>query len=292
MDDTPPAVPERPYRAFGFEFTVTGDLAGRLAPTFASFACPRGGHASVGTDGASSESSVVELNRVADEQYELVIDGAASFRSRDLGALVHQTVWEITRRAVASRSTDVVLHAAVVRIDSTLVAVSGVSGAGKSTLAASLLDRGASYLTDEAAVIDEAGRIVDAVRRPIHLSRESLRLLGSSEPPTVPMPGGGGYLAVPTPLVDLGEPNDAGEDSAERSVIVLLDQQEGELSVTSPRAAHVVARLVRDGFNDTARGTPGLERIKNAARRSVLIAISGGSITDRANAVLEIARNA
>jgi len=47
------------------------------------------------------------------------------------------------------------LHASAVAIDGTAVAIAGPSGAGKSTLVATLVSRGAGFLTDDVCVVSE-----------------------------------------------------------------------------------------------------------------------------------------
>ncbi|MFN7925179.1 MAG: hypothetical protein U0Q16_34095 [Bryobacteraceae bacterium] len=81
------------------------------------------------------------------------------FRSR-----LHETV--------ALHSPHVFVHAGVVAIGGRLVAIPGVSCAGKSTLVAELVRRGATYYSDEYAVLDERG-LVHPYPKPLSLRQPS-----------------------------------------------------------------------------------------------------------------------
>jgi hypothetical protein len=62
--------------------------------------------------------------------------------------------------AVAERSPFVFLHAGAVTIGGTVVVIPGSSRSGKSTLVRALLAAGATYLSDEYAVLDGDGRVL------------------------------------------------------------------------------------------------------------------------------------
>jgi len=293
---SPAGSSDRRYRAFGFRFRVDGAAAPLLTAALAGMAAPSS--APNHSSGSSSDHLVDHLvsldiphgarphearDTSSDEtELALSIDGVESFRTTDLGALLHQAVWDITQRAVATRSDAVVLHAAVVVVAGRPVIVSGESGAGKSTLAAALTAAGATYVTDEAIELGPDGRLVDGVRRPIHLSRTSIELLGSpaAGDADVPMPGGGRYVVAPNrPVTDL--------DSA--PVIVQLDGRDGELHVGTPARSDVVAGLVRNSFPPAAASQAGLEIVKKLTSEARCLTICGGSAADRATSVKDFA---
>ncbi len=75
--------------------------------------------------------------------------------------------------AVANRSTvGVFVHAGVFAFDDRLVVVPGRSHAGKSSLVAAAVERGATYFSDEYAIVDPSGR-VHPYARPIALRTPS-----------------------------------------------------------------------------------------------------------------------
>lgn len=70
--------------------------------------------------------------------------------------------------AAARSDTFVAIHAAVVSVDGRALVLPGSSMAGKSTLTSALLRAGATYLSDEYALLDAEGRVA-AFPRPIRL---------------------------------------------------------------------------------------------------------------------------
>jgi len=256
--------------ALDFEFTVANELDVDLDSYFETFdpATPIA---------AGNAATRLEFRRADDDFFELSIDGHLAFRTLDLAVLLHQTIWEITRRAVDAVPNCVVLHAAVVVLDGTQVLVSGPSGAGKSTLTAALLALGSVYLTDEAVVVERNGRLGAIVRRPIQLSAHSLAMLGLDDVVPLRLPDGSGYLPIPP------HARRPGDDEA--IAIVTLEGQAGPLTIRRPRRSELAAGLVRESFADHALSQHGLEIVKELSTRCVHIALSGGSVTERANAV-------
>ena len=87
----------------------------------------------------------------------------------------------------------VFVHAGVVAVDGRAILVPGRSGAGKTTLVRALVAAGATYYSDEYAVLDLEGRVHPYARRP------SVRVRGGKE--RHPVPRGRGRGAVPVGLV-------------------------------------------------------------------------------------------
>lgn len=254
---------EPTYDAFGFRFRVVGDVAARITPLLSGLATDDG------ADGPPTEFAV----RSDAERMVLSVDGEVVFDTDDLGALVHQLVWEVTSRGVGHRA-EMVLHAGTVTCDGVTVVVSGPSGSGKSTLVAALVEAGASYVTDEATEIDEAGHVVRGLARPIHLSRASVEMVRTT--PTgadVLMPGGGRY----TLPARRGAPV---EDAP--VVVILLGDLGGPLQTSPVSRADAIARLARERFARAVDGQRWLESLKNLSSEALLMTVSGGSVIERA----------
>jgi hypothetical protein len=88
---------------------------------------------------------------------------------------------------------EVFVHAGVVAVNGRAILVPGRSGAGKTTLVRALVDAGATYYSDEYAVLDRQGRVHPYARRP------SVRVRGGKE--RHPVPRGRGRGPVPVGLV-------------------------------------------------------------------------------------------
>lgn len=85
------------------------------------------------------------------------------------GPETHRAMASRLELLVAERLPDVVaVHAGVVAVDRRAVVLPGRSMAGKSTLVRALLERGATYLSDEYALVDASG-LVHAYPRPMTL---------------------------------------------------------------------------------------------------------------------------
>lgn len=259
------------YEALGFRFRLEGDLAERIAPLFAGLARP---------DPGSPTSTSARADRVG-QRLRLRLDDEGVFETADLGALVHQLMWEVTRRAVEARGDGVILHAATVVCGGTTVVISGRSGAGKSTLATALVERGATYVTDEATEVDERGHVVAGLVRPIHLSRASIEMVAPTESPSdVVMPGGGRYLL---PVRSIGRLPDA------PTVIVLLRDGDGALRSSPASRSDLIAHLARERFPTRATGQRWLDSLKTLSSRVSAVTVSGGSVIDRAYLTEELA---
>lgn len=98
-----------------------------------------------------------------------VVAGDAPVRVRSTAASAVALAWRHLELHVAANSADpVFLHAGAVRIGSTGVILPGVSGAGKTTLVVELARAGATYFSDEYALIDGRG-LLHAYPRPAHI---------------------------------------------------------------------------------------------------------------------------
>lgn len=264
------------YRAFDFAFTLEGRSA--------SFAADVMGCMRTGARAAAPAHVVLDID--TDGEHLLRVDGESEFRTDDIGKLVHQAMWEITRRGVDSRSEALVIHAAAVVIHDTVVLVSGRSGAGKSTLAAALLDLGAEYLTDEAVEIDADGRPVDWLLRPLKLDEDAIATLTQvggltftdagfvrSTGPLLP----DGTIHVPVPPGRLFD-----ERPLEKTMIVFLESQAGPLRPQPALRSTAVARLIGESFVPGSRRQSGLDAAALLTDGPQLLTMSGGSVHQRA----------
>ena len=96
--------------------------------------------------------------RVRDEGAGFVVDDGASIlaRARDERDLLYflQRLLDAEITRLVDRTP---IHAGVVEVDGRAILLPGTSGSGKTTLVAALLARGARYLSDEYALLDDRG---------------------------------------------------------------------------------------------------------------------------------------
>jgi hypothetical protein len=108
-------------------------------------------------------------------------DGARLFASSDVKAAARTLESRVHLQVAALTDQAVFVHAGVVAWRGRALILPGPSHSGKSSLVASLIAAGATYYSDEYAVIDPEGRI-HAFPRPLRLRRALER-----EPSTGPM---------------------------------------------------------------------------------------------------------
>jgi hypothetical protein len=116
--------------------------------------------------------------QVADNGSIIFLSGDVQAAARVLESRVHQYV-------AASTEAAVFVHAGVVRWDGRAVAIPGPSHSGKSTLVAALVSAGATYYSDEYAVIDLEGR-VHAFPRQLRLRADILQQMVTTLPKLPP----------------------------------------------------------------------------------------------------------
>jgi hypothetical protein len=114
---------------------------------------------------ASPQSGSFRLLGSGNDGYELIVDGRSYLQqaSREiaLGLLDAQV-----RLFIASNARDwVFVHAGVVARDGRALVIPGHSFSGKTTLVAALVSTGATYCSDEYAVLDRNGRVHPYARR-------------------------------------------------------------------------------------------------------------------------------
>jgi hypothetical protein len=123
---------------------------------------------SVVVGGTGATSTIRRVN--------LAYDGAARIaRDRELAPVLKTLEREIRRSVAEKARRRVFIHAGVVELGGRAILLPGVTMSGKSTLVAELVKRGATYYSDEYAVLDERG-FVHPFAKPL-----SLRIPGTVE---------------------------------------------------------------------------------------------------------------
>jgi hypothetical protein len=265
-------------RAFDYRFTTSGSEGDRLAAlldplrdsTNGPHGSPVDGHVEAHVHGD------VGVDRRGD-RYAITVAGRVVGWNRDLDRAVASAIWHITQAGIHSRRHSVLLHAAAVVMDGTVVIISGRSGSGKSTLAAQIVDDGGLYLTDEAVEIDDRGHLTDWLQRPIALDHASPDLRGDA---------GGNASAGPVQRVpEVGSRLAPTEHPPSETAIVLLDQLGEEARQMLPRRSEVVARLIGETFPPASSRQDALDRLERLTRCARRVELCGGTPAQRLQAV-------
>jgi hypothetical protein len=102
---------------------------------------------------------IVAVRRAGGGALDVVVDGAVAWTARGAIAAV-PAVQRALDEAVVERQVEMaIVHAGVVALGGRAILLPGPSLAGKSTMVAALVRRGATYLSDEYALIGADGRV-------------------------------------------------------------------------------------------------------------------------------------
>ncbi len=91
--------------------------------------------------------------------HEVLVDGEVAARAPDLGEALERLHSDLRLYVAAHARRRLFVHAGVVAWRGRAILMPGRSLAGKSTLTAALVRLGATYFSDEYAVLDERGRV-------------------------------------------------------------------------------------------------------------------------------------
>jgi hypothetical protein len=105
------------------------------------------------------------LSGRADGAYAVVADGAMIGSGLTADVAIHVLDAEVRHRIATLASDRIFVHAGVVALDTRALLLPGPSFCGKSTLVAALVAEGATYYSDEYAVLDETGSVHPYHRR-------------------------------------------------------------------------------------------------------------------------------
>lgn len=198
-------LPARSYRFHGLAVDVACDVPVAAVAIDASF----GAFALDPRPGRPAERQV-SLTR-SDGTYRLTdASGRVAFARTEQAAVVG--LFDRVVRAVVDGLADrgiLAIHAGAVVLRGQALLLAGPSGAGKSTLTMALMRNGASWLTDELAVIDRDGRTVLPFPRSLHVRPDTVTLLPELAPvltrPRYDLGGGSEFSLTPADaLVALG----------------------------------------------------------------------------------------
>ncbi len=172
---------------------LAGDIKARLR--YAS-ELSRPGGADLGLE--AQVSLWMDISAIREGKYFVSRDGEELIRATGEGAVDYLETQ--IRQQVSMRSPDkIFIHAGVVGFNDQAIVVPGLSHSGKTSLVAALLEAGATYLSDEYAVLDTQG-LVHPFSKPLSVRRED----GSVSQLSVPAPGGAAVTsALPVRLVVL-----------------------------------------------------------------------------------------
>jgi len=109
-------------------------------------------------------------------------DDEALVTSSRPATLLGRLVWAINRQVIDGTTDRLLFHAAAAEVEGVGVLLPADMEAGKTTLVAGLLDRGAGYLTDEAAAVTCPDLTLTGFAKPLSVDRGSWEVLSHHRP--------------------------------------------------------------------------------------------------------------
>jgi hypothetical protein len=190
---------------------------------------------------------------------------------------------EIRQSLAAGSRRLVFVHAGVVGIDGRAILIPGRSGAGKTTLVAELVRAGATYYSDEFAVLDASGR-VHPFAKPLSIRTADGRTVST---PVESLGGTAGVRPLPPLLVALATHKPGARWKAERltpgqALLALLAhtvpvRRRPAASLGALRAALRHAVVMKGSRGDAALTAQMLLRAAERARREESRSIRGAA---------------
>lgn len=145
--------------AFGVRFRVSTDNRVRLDDLVNAMAPPTWRRTSPGEVGREYAVTSQRIARRRAPLWVASIDGAEAFRSDSIDAVTAHLTRDLRRYIGEFAPRRVFIHSGVVVVDGRAILVPGRTFTGKSTLVAALVSAGATYYSDEYAVLDDRGRV-------------------------------------------------------------------------------------------------------------------------------------
>ncbi len=99
------------------------------------------------------------IARASDDTFDVLADGEALATGVSADIAVHVLDAQMRSRIASLAQGHVFVHAGVVAVRDRALVIPGSSFSGKSTLVAALVERGATYFSDEFAVLDHDGDV-------------------------------------------------------------------------------------------------------------------------------------
>ncbi len=197
-----------------------------------------------------------------------------------------QLLGRISYEAIPTVKDRLAFHAGAVCLEGEGIVLPGASGSGKSTLVAALVMAGASYLSDEMALL--ADGMLEPFPRPLSLKRGSLAVLGHIErrlPDVLEDP----YLDERFVAPDDLRPGAIGTRCPLRFV-VFPSYERGVPTVLEPiRRVAGVVELISNSFNFTGFGGQGLAALAAAAPDIAFYRLRSGDLAEAVDAVRSLA---
>ncbi len=203
------------------------------------------------------------LRRWVRPQVQFLFDGKSPFKPLPLSQAFPMFEWGLNWCISGYCHSYLMVHAAVVERDGTLVIMPGLPGAGKSTLCAALINRGWRLFSDELALVSMSDGKLTPLARPVSLKNQSIDIIRNFAPnaeigPVVFDTGKGTVAHMKPP----GQSVEYFYKDAEATHIIFPNfQLEGECEFLKKAKTYAFMDIAKNTFNYNLLGKKGFQML-------------------------------
>jgi hypothetical protein len=226
-----------------------------------------------------------------DRPYAAYVDGQLTRRVGTPLALVDELLWHVNREAIVTPDPRIAIHASVAVWDRRGMMFPAPANSGKTTLVSALLTRGATYVTDEAALLDPSSPRIHPYPKPMWMAPAGVRAVAGLQSRLRPEYRSLSRVrAYVTPRA-LGTV--AVEDPVGIDLIVFPTYREGGRSRLEPIGrAEAVVSLARNAFDLARFGRDGILALSALVERARCYRLELGDLEGAVTALAEVGRKA
>jgi len=270
-----------PYAALGFSFAVRAMDAATidyLAASLAPLSC---------RSPARYTYSIVDRGERRRARYAIYLDGKHIVSSGAAATAAMYLLWHINLSVVRESPEYLLFHASGAALQGAAMVFPAPPESGKTTLVAGLLQRGLSYLTDEAVAIDPSSGLAHPYPKSLSVDWGSWDVLPDLRPTVDPQLApfaavqwqvdprtiGPGIISSPCPVAFVISPR------FEQGAVTRLEP------ISRAQGALL---LVTNAFNFDRHGAAGLDAIAKTVRRAQCYRLVLGCLSEACDAVLAL----
>lgn len=230
------------------------------------------------------------FRRLYKPQVQYYIDGKCPFKPLPLSQAYAFFEWGLNWVVASHIYQYLIIHAAVIEKNGSVLILCGEPGAGKSTLCAALVARGWRLFSDEMAIIDVHSQQIIPFVRPISLKNKAIDIIKQFS--TDAVIGDSFQDTAKGTVAHMKPPKNsvlASKITAKGKWIVFPRYSEGsEISLRTLAKGETVIKLAENSFNYNVRGGLGFEALCHLVEHSDCYAFEYGKLDDAINLFAEL----
>lgn len=209
--------------------------------------------------------------------WEVWVDDQFALRTPRTWLVVSWMLWHLTQQTIAVTGTHLLLHAGAVALGARAVVLCGPMNSGKSTLTGALVERGWTYLTDEAVAFDLDDGHLTPFPRPLVVGGASRALLAG----LAPAPSWRARFRRRDWHLDLTQGTPPADGPIRAEAFVLPEVRLGQPGSLEPMAAiDAMEALCRNAWNLRGLGAPAFALLAREVRYAPCYSMHVNDLTE------------